>query len=179
MEISKEQLVRIMPFAKSRVDAFLPHINAAMKEFGINTPERVAAFLAQVGHESAQLRYVKELASGSAYEGRKDLGNTQAGDGVKYKGRGLIQITGRVNYVKVMMALGIDCVECPALLEQPVNACRASAWWWNDHSLNEIADACSEPAFRKITKIVNGGYNGWDDRLALYNKAKDVLCSQK
>lgn len=179
MELTLAQLISILPYSKPRASVFLAPLNAAMKEFNINTPERVAAFIAQVGHESGQLRYVRELASGEAYEGRKDLGNTHPGWGVLYKGRGLIQITGYLNYTQVMMALDIDCVEHPELLEQPENACRTAAWWWADRGLNALADVGTEDSFKKITKKINGGLNGWDDRLSLYTKAKEVLCSQK
>jgi putative chitinase len=175
MEITLAQLTAIMPYAKNRATVFLAPLNAAMAEFDINTPLRVAAFLGQIGHESGQLLYVEEIASGAAYNGRVDLGNTQPGDGQRFKGRGLIQITGRVNYVKVMLALGIDCLEHPTLLSQAENACRASAWWWADHKLNQLADLGTQDAYKKITKIINGGYTGWEDRLALYNKAREVL----
>lgn len=166
--INKQQLVAIMPHAKNRADMFLPFLNAAMNEFDIDTALRQAAFLAQIGHESGQLRYVKELASGEAYEGRKDLGNTFPGDGVKFKGRGLIQVTGRANYTAVMLALDLDCLEHPELLETPENACRTAAWWWKDHGLNELAD---KRDFIRITKRINGGTNGLLDRQHLYSAA--------
>ena len=98
--ITGAQLQSIMPFAKARIPSFVAPLNAAMYEFHINSPLRQAAFIAQIAHESGELRYVKEIASGAAYEGRKDLGNTQPGDGMRYKGRGLIQITGRNNYAE-------------------------------------------------------------------------------
>lgn len=170
--LTSEQLLAIMPEAKGRVAKFIDPLNAAMAEFGINTPARMAAFLAQIGHESGRLVYVKELASGSAYEGRKDLGNTSPGDGVKYKGRGLIQITGKANYIALMMALGIDCVEKPEVVEQPVNACRSAAWFWKTRGLNELAD---KGDFLTITKRINGGTNGLLDRQSLYTSAKRVF----
>jgi putative chitinase len=175
MEIALAQLTAIMPYAKNRASVFLAPLNAAMVEFEINTPLRVAAFLGQTGHESGQLLYTEEIASGKAYNGRVDLGNTIPGDGERFKGRGLIQVTGRTNYVKVMLALGIDCLEHPELLEQPENACRASAWWWTDHGLNQLADLGTQDSYKRITKIINGGMNGWEDRLTLYNKAREVL----
>jgi putative chitinase len=175
MDITLEQLVAISPYTKSRASVFLPYLNAAMREFDITTPLRQAAFLGQILHESGSLVYTEEIASGKAYNGRVDLGNTQPGDGERFKGRSLIQITGRVNYVKVMLALGIDCLVHPEMLAQPENACRASAWWWHDHKLNEIADLGTQDAYRKITRTINGGYNGWEDRLAIYNLAREVL----
>ncbi len=170
--MNRTQLLSIMPFAKARVDTFLPHLNAAMTEFNINSPKRKASFLAQVGHESGQLRYVKELASGSAYEGRKDLGNTEPGDGVRFKGRGLIQITGRANYAKCGKALGHDLITNPQFLESPALACRSAAWFWFAHGLNELADAGDQV---KVTRRINGGINGLADRLALFETAKQVF----
>ena len=170
--LTLDQLKQIMPYAGDRATAFLDSLNAAMVEFEINTPMREAAFLAQIAHESGSLRYVKELATGSAYEGRKDLGNTQEGDGSRYKGRGLIQITGRSNYKAVGDALGIDCIDSPELLESRESACRSAAWFWKTHGLNELADAGD---FEHITKRINGGLNGQAERLAVYQVALGVL----
>ena len=170
--VTREQLLVIMPYARTRVDLFIDFLNNSMEEFSINTPERQAAFLAQVGHESGQLKYVRELASGAAYEFRKDLGNNNKGDGVRYKGRGLIQITGKTNYAEVLLSLNINCLEHPELLETIPNACRTAAWWWKHHGLNELADKCE---FLKITKIINGGTNGLGERLKLFEVAKRVL----
>jgi putative chitinase len=167
--ITLTQLQTVMPFAHAAAAKFLDPLNAAMDEFDINTPERVAAFLAQLAHESGQFRYVEELATGQAYEFRADLGNTQPGDGRRFKGRGLIQITGRSNYVACMLALDIDCVTNPELLCEPVNACRSAAWFWKSHGLNELADAGN---FERITRRINGGINGQADRLALWEVAK-------
>lgn len=167
-----DQLIKIMPFARARAPTFLGPLNAAMAEFGITTPARQASFLAQVGHESGQLRYVLELASGAAYEGRADLGNSVAGDGIRFKGRGLIQITGRANYQACGAALGLDLVGAPALLEQPVNACRSAGWFWKAHGLNELADGGDQT---RVTRRINGGTNGLADRLALFEVAKRVL----
>jgi len=167
-----DQLIKIMPYARVRAPAFLAPLNAAMAEFGITTPARQASFLAQVGHESGQLQYVRELASGAAYEGRKDLGNTVASDGVRFKGRGLIQVTGRANYKACGVALGLDLIAHPELLEQTVNACRSAGWFWKTHGLNELADAGDQV---RVTRRINGGTNGLADRLALFDVAKRVL----
>lgn len=170
--ITRDQLLDIMPYAEPRVDQFLEPLGQAMEEFSINTPLREAAFLAQVAHESGSFKDVRELASGQAYEGRRDLGNDEPGDGVRYKGRGLIQITGKANYRICGDALGVDLLGDPELLERTDLACRSAAWWWQAHKLNELADA---EEFRKITLRVNGGLNGYDARVAYYEKAKEVL----
>lgn len=148
------------------------HLNNAMDEWDITNLLRRASFLAQVGHESMQLFYTKELASGKAYEGRLDLGNTQPGDGVRFKGRGLIQLTGRLNYTKMMMALDVDCVEHPEILEAPDLATRSAGWFWKTHGLNQLADTGDQ---RRVTKRINGGYNGLHDRLTLYEAALKAL----
>jgi len=170
--MTQDDLLTIMPYAKSRIAVFFVPLVDAMAEFEINTHARQASFLSQVGHESGQLRYVRELASGDAYEGRKDLGNTELGDGRRYKGRGLIQVTGRANYAKCGEALGLNLIEHPELLEGPVNACRSAAWFWKSHGLNELADAGDQV---KVTRRINGGINGLSDRLALFKVAEQVL----
>ena len=171
--ISYDQLVRIMPYAKQRADRFIEPLNVAMKEFDIDENGlREAAFLAQIAHESGELRYVEELATGEAYEGRDDLGNLYTGDGVRYKGRGLIQLTGRGNYEECGEALGLDLIGCPELLEEPVNACRSAAWFWHSHGLNELAD---KQDFLRITKRINGGTNGWHERQKYYQRALEVI----
>jgi putative chitinase len=166
------QLQAIMPLARTRAVAFVAPLNAAMLEFGITTPARQASFLSQVGHESGQLRYVLELASGQAYEGRADLGNTQRGDGVRFRGRGLLQVTGRTNYVACSKALGLDLLAKPELLEQTVNACRSAGWFWQTKGLNALADAGDQ---ERVTRRINGGVNGLAERLALYQAARKVL----
>jgi putative chitinase len=158
--------------ATSRYQRFLTSLNDAMREFEIDTTPRIAAFIAQVMHESGRFFYVKELASGEAYEGRADLGNTEEGDGVRYKGRGLIQITGRANYQSCGDDLGIDLVSSPELLEGPILACRSAGWFWGKKNLNDLAD---KPDFLRITKRINGGTNGYQDRLKFYIKAMAVL----
>lgn len=170
--ISADQLHKIMPNAGHRVDIFLDPLNHAMDEFEINTIKRQSAFLGQIAHESGELRYVREIASGSAYEGRKDLGNDETGDGVKYKGRGLLQITGKYGYEQCGVALGLNLVSHPELLEEPENACRSAAWWWSKHGCNQLADA---EAYITITKRINGGMNGYADRVAAYERAQDAI----
>lgn len=170
--LDEATLLKIMPHAKSRVQDFLEPLNAAMREFHINTPVRQAAFLAQIAHESGELRYVEEIASGIAYEYRKDLGNTQPGDGMKFKGRGLIQITGRNNYHECGKALGVDLITNPELLETNDLACRSAAWFWASRGLNDLADRGD---FERITKRINGGLNGYQERLVYHARAKMAL----
>ncbi len=171
--VSLQQLRGIMPhLSEARAQQMLPHLNNAMQEAGINTPRRQAAFLAQLAHESGEFRYMEEIASGAAYEGRTDLGNTQPGDGVRFKGRGPIQLTGRSNYRAAGQALGIDLENNPTRAADPDVGFRTAAWFWNSRNLNSHADAGN---FDAITYRVNGGYNGKASRDAYYARALQVL----
>ncbi|MDE5986843.1 MAG: hypothetical protein K2H16_06125 [Prevotella sp.] len=172
MEVTRGQVLRIMPTADGRVDKFLVFINRYASEFGITTALRMAHYLAQIAHESGELRYTKELASGAEYEGRKDLGNTSKGDGVRYKGRGLIQLTGKANYKAYAEHCGFDVVAKPELLEQPLGAVRSSMWYWKTHDLNALADGDDVKA---VTKRINGGYNGLAARQKYLGRAKKAL----
>ena len=176
MPITSQQLLQILPNAGQSAGVFVSALNAAMNHYQIVGTKRVAAFIAQIGHESGQLKYVREIwgptAAQARYEGRADLGNTVAGDGSKYRGRGLIQITGRSNYAECGEALDLDLVNHPELLEKPQHACMSAAWFWASRGLNTLADAGS---FSKITSRINGGQNGAADRQALYAKALKVL----
>lgn len=153
-------------------EKFVASLNETMQYYNINTPLRIVHFLAQILHESGNFFYVKELASGSAYEGRKDLGNTVAGDGMRFKGRGLIQITGRANYTTLAKELNIDCVNHPELLELPINAAMSAGWFWNKANLNKYADLDD---VKTITKRINGGINGFEDRQNKLAKLKEVI----
>ena len=176
MPITAQQLLLILPNAGAKAGVFAPVLNTAMGKFGIVTPARVAAFIAQIGHESGQLRYVREIwgptKQQAGYEGRKDLGNTVQGDGSKFRGRGLIQVTGRANYAACGEALGLDLLKHPELLEEPQHAAMSAAWFWHRAGLNTLADAGD---FLLITKRINGGTNGLADRKALYDRALKVL----
>lgn len=175
-EITTEQLKKIYPFAKiGKIATFLPYLNRYMNLYEINTPTRQAAFLAQIGHESGQLFYTEEIASGKAYEGRRDLGNVFKGDGQRFKGRGLIQITGRSNYSQISHAFGIDFLAHPELLKEPEYATQSACWWWYNRKLNILSDTPTEINFKKITRIINGGYNGYADRFKMWQRAKLIL----
>lgn len=115
---------------------------------------------------------MEEYASGEDYEGRDDLGNTQPGDGLRFKGRGLIQLTGRDNYMKFSKAMNQDFTAQPQLLAQSPWAIWAAGWYWNDKQLNEYAD---RDDLERVTRGVNGGYNGLEDRRKYLQKAKSVL----
>lgn len=163
----------------ARAEVYAFDLMAACAYYGITTVDRLAAFLAQVGHESGGLRYVREIASGAAYEGRKDLGNIQPGDGERFAGRGLIQTTGRANYARVRdrlrarLAVDVPDFEAdPAALEEPKWAAWSAADYWDMCGLNALADAGD---FEAITRKINGGLNGQDDRLKRWEKAKVAL----
>lgn len=159
-----------------RATTFQPIIEAAMTDFEINTPARLAAFLAQVGHESGGLHWLVEIwgptDAQARYEGRADLGNNTPGDGFRFRGRGLIQITGRANYAAASEALATDFVSNPELLGEPAMAVRSAMWFWQSHGLNTLADSGD---FEHITRIINGGLNGEPERLALFYAAQGVL----
>lgn len=168
------QLTKCLPHATpANIQKYGPKLIEAMKKHNISLSEqREAAFIAQIAHESGSLRYVEEIASGEAYEGRKDLGNIQPGDGKKFKGRGLIQITGRSNYKAVSDALKYDFVSKPEDLELPGPACFSAAWFWQHAGLNRLADI---EAFERITKRINGGLTNYEDRLKHWELAKAVI----
>jgi len=174
--ITLAELRAIMPNLKEdKAAAYLEPLNAALLEGNLYTLRRQAAFLAQVAHESAEFRYFEELASGDAYEGRADLGNTQPGDGRRYKGRGPIQLTGRKNYRLAGEKLGLDLEGKPQLVAEPAVGFRVSVWFWTKSSLNLFADVDD---FDTITRIINGGFNGKAHRDAYYERALKVLAGK-
>ena len=183
MVIKLEHLKAICPQLHKNADVFVPYLNEVILSHKIDTPKRLSAFIAQIAHESGQFRYTVEIASGRAYEGRKDLGNIYAGDGVKFKGRGLIQITGRDNYTKLSKTFGVDFVKNPDLLSTPQYAVKSAAWFWQTIKGNDYADLPDTwrsatkkyTPFQYITYRVNGGQNGYAERLSFYNKALAVF----
>jgi len=171
--ITLDDLKKICPTTPmAMLMPFVEPLNDAMMEFSIDTVERETMFLAQIAHESGAFNYVKELASGEAYEGRKDLGNTEHGDGVRYKGRGLIQCTGRLVYKQLSDYFGVDFIAQPELLETPEYAARSAGWFWDSRKLNAIAD---KGDFLLLTKRINGGTNGYADRQAYLQRAQGVI----
>lgn len=151
-------------------------IPAVIEHAKLTTNLRLAHFLAQLAHESAGFRTTEEYASGSAYEGRRDLGNVKPGDGRRFKGRGLIQVTGRANARRMSRALGIDFEANPELLRRFPAAALTAAIYWDDHRLNDYADADN---ILTITRRINGGTNGLDDRKLYLARAKRALAGSK
>lgn len=181
--VTDDELRQIMPNLKPDKRAlYLPHLQAAMAEFAITTMLREAAFLAQVAHESAEFRFMEEIWGPTPAQRRyepvtslsKMLGNTQPGDGKRFKGRGPIQLTGRANYKTFGDKLGVDLVGNPALAATPEVAFRIAGLYWQTRGLNPLADAQN---FREITRRINGGFNGLADREKYYARAKRVLSS--
>ncbi len=170
--ITEDQIRAMFPGAGSRIEAHLPFIPIALERGKIDTPERIAAFLAQVAHESAEYKFMEELADGDAYEGRADLGNTEPGDGVMFKGHGPIQITGRANHQACGEALGLDLIASPTLLCTPCYGTASAAWFWNSRNLSPLADM---GWFTTISKVVNGGTNGLHDRWQYYHRNREIL----
>lgn len=216
MQVSESNLRLAYPLSTADNRAkYLPFLNGAAMRYNINTPSRLRAFLAMVGHESGQLRLVEEnLNYGAAglvatwpkrfdtvkaqayarnpekianyvYAGRMGNGDEVSGDGWKYRGRGLIQLTGKNNYAaatKGMYALpmGVDFVDNPALLATPEYAAYSAAWFWDSNGFNRLADGLDNPTkeyetFKELTKRVNGGYNGLSDRWTIYQNLKKIL----
>lgn len=173
--IGESEIRQMFPLAGSRLTPHLPFIPLALEKGAINTPLRISAFLAHLAHESAEYRYMEEIADGSEYEGRADLGNTEPGDGMRFKGHGPIQITGRDAHKAVGHYLGIDAVADPRLLTLPQYGTASAVWFWSVYKgpgLNAFAD---HEWFRLTTKWVNGGYNGLSERLAYYARNRTIL----
>lgn len=147
-------------------------IRATLERYGIATRLRIAHFLGQTCHESAGFSTTEESASGEAYEGREDLGNTRRGDGRRYKGRGLLQLTGRANYREYGRALGVDLERDPARAAEPALSLRIACEYWTRRAID---DACDRDDLIRVTKLINGGLNGLDDRRAYTGRAKAAL----
>jgi putative chitinase len=182
--LTAEHVQAIMPAVpRQKRDALLPYLQAALTEFGIQAPARAAAFLAQLAHESGQFRFMEEIWGPTPAQRRYEpvstlaanLGNTEPGDGKRFKGRGPIQITGRANYRRFGDLLGTDLVADPARAALPELAFRIAGLFWSKKGLNELADRATHDAFREITRRINGGYNGLEDRQKFYTAACAVL----
>lgn len=172
--LTAKKLHATMPDARSAdIERFLAPLLDGMRANGIASPLRIAHFLAQIGHESADLSRTEEIGGGDAYEGRTDLGNLQPGDGERFKGRGLIQLTGRANYRRYSAARGIDYVGEPERLACEVAAAvDVACWYWAVRGLNALADTDD---LRQITYRINGGSNGLKQRFERLRRAKWLL----
>ena len=179
-----EQLQAIMPLLPAaKRTTYFPFLTAAVSEFGIDQPPRTAAFLAQLAHESAQFKFMEEIWGPTTAQRRYEppdklattLGNTEPGDGFRFKGRGPIQVTGRANYRRFGDLLGLDLVATPVQAASPEVAFRIAALFWSKKGLNELADRVTPEAFREITRRINGGFNGLAERQRFYETAKTVL----
>ena len=182
--LTAAQLKSIMPrLTDQRNGELLPFLTSAMAEFAIEAPARAAAFLAQLAHESGQFRFMEEIWGPTDAQRRyepvsklsKDLGNTDAGDGKRFKGRGPIQLTGRANYKRFGDLLGVDLVGDPPRAANPDVAFRVAGLYWSKKGLNQLADLTTDDAFKEITRRINGGFNGLADRQAFYAVARRVL----
>ena len=147
-------------------------LQSTLEEYDIATSLRIAHFLGQTCHESAGFRTTEEFASGDAYEGRADLGNTEAGDGRRYKGRGLLQLTGRANYRRLGKVLSIKLEENPELAGEPALSLRIACEYWKGRKIN---NACDQDDLMTVTRLVNGGLNGLEDRRQYTSRAKNAL----
>jgi putative chitinase len=167
-----DELQRVCPRGKAiilqGVVAALPDLDT---RFHIHTGLRLEHFLAQCAHESDGFHTMEEYASGAAYEGRHDLGNTHPGDGIRYKGRGPFQLTGRANYRSYGRALGLDLEGDPELAANPHTGMLIAGQYWVDHNLNSEADA---DMLTGITRAINGGLNGFADRKMYLDKFKQL-----
>jgi len=182
--MTPEKLAEAMRIKLTRATLWAPHITKAMADYDIDSDMRVASFLAQIGHESGGLAYAAEIwgptLAQAKYEGRIDLGNNQDGDGKRFKGRGLIQITGRFNYRATGKALGLPLEDSPELLEQPQWAATSAAWFWKENGCNEIADSGD---FDHVSDEINrgrktkpyGDSNGYADRALRFEWARAAL----
>lgn len=203
MLIDEIQLKDCLPEASDQAIAnFTQAIDDTLQEFDISTPQRIAAFLAQVGHESGSLKFIKENLNYSAqgltktfpkyftpelanqyqrnpeaianrvYANRMGNGPEESGDGWAFRGRGLIQVTGRTNYQACGDFLGVDLISDPSYLESPEGAARSAGWYWTSRNLNALADVGD---MKQITKKINGGFIGLEDRMKHYQHALEVL----
>ncbi len=193
--MTADQLLQIMPLkwvakrgmdketvAKRKLEItniYLPYLNEYMEAYEINAPQRQAMFIAQVAHECGELRYTREIwgptTAQKGYEGRKDLGNIHPGDGKRFMGRGLIQVTGRANYAKCSLSLigtPNTFLDTPDLLSTPMYAVQSACWYWANKGLNDLADAGK---FLAVTKKINGGTNGLAERQEYWETAKEFL----
>ena len=189
--ITKAHLAAIAGHSTPLMSSLAEWINKTCPNYEIDAPQEYAHFLAQACHETDHFRTLEEYASGAAYERRKDLGNTRAGDGVKFKGRGIFQTTGRANYMQLGLKRGQRdfFINSPTLLEEPEHAVWSACEFWVSRNLNDAANQGDNDILKKkykrnvidvspiefISISINGGYNGINERKKFYALAKSVL----
>ncbi len=154
------------------ITAVSSQLSAALVRYEMDTDHRAAYWAGQVCYESDQFCTTVEYASGAAYEGRSDLGNVNPGDGVRYRGRGLIQLTGRANYAHYGLLASLDLINDPDLAADPLNALTLACLFWNAHGLSALADL---EDLEGITKKINGGLNGLAQRQVATDRAFKAL----
>lgn len=190
-QITPQQLAAIAGKATPLMPGLAEWMNKTCPRYEIDTPLEYAHFLAQACHETDHFKTLREYASGANYEGRKDLGNTQAGDGVRFRGRGIFQTTGRANYTQLGITLGKrdQFIKQPELLETPEYAVWSACEFWKTRNLNDIANHGDDERLKKkyrgniievspveyISLTINGGYNGMEERKKYYAIAKSIL----
>lgn len=177
-QVSLAQFVAIAPnIPLATAKEYLTLLNQAMREGGIHSRMQQAAFLAQIAHESWQFTRMEERPlrgrpDFNQYDDMRVLGNSQPGDGKRFRGRGVIQLTGRYNYTRASKALDLDLVNNPDLAADPKYAFKIAVWYWNDHGANAIAESGN---FRAVTRLINGAYTNLQDRLSYYHLALRIL----
>lgn len=170
-----KELKGIAPRGNNLILMSFVEFQGMLEKYGLNTKQRQAYFMAQLAHESDGFKVTEEYASGRAYEGRRDLGNTQPGDGVRYKGRGLIQLTGRANYKAMGIKLGVDLESNPEKAAEFPAALEIALIYWNSRNCSAHAD---KGDFKKVTKLINGGLNGYKDRQVWLERFNKLLESK-
>jgi len=189
--ITADHLAAIAGKSTSQMKDLAEWINATCPGYEIDSPQEYAHFLAQACHETDHFRTLREYASGAAYEGRADLGNTRPGDGVRFRGRGIFQTTGRANYTQLGLKKGKRdlFINTPELLEQAEYAVWSACEYWLSRNLNDAANHADSELLKKkyrgriievspveyISITINGGYNGMEERKNFYARARDLL----
>ena len=175
LAVTRERLLRLTPSGKADiVDGVAQRFDALAREHDVSTRLRLCHFLAQAAHETDGFRTLEEYGGASyflRYEGRQDLGNTQAGDGIRYHGRGIFQLTGRANYRRLSQLLGIDLEAEPERAKEPETSLRVAFAYWTERAINAAADADDS---ERVTKLINGGRNGLAERARYLAKAKEI-----
>jgi putative chitinase len=173
VEITSQMLMSIAPQGNINViDGIVPFLNKYLPDYGIDTLLRLDHFCGQSAEETAGFRTLVEYASGNEYEGREDLGNVEDGDGPRFKGRGIFQITGRSNYKSMSNILKVDLISNPELAATPEIAVRTACEYWKSHNLNAYAD---QDDINSITKRINGGLTGLSDREIFTDRADNIF----